>query len=373
MSEAKKRGRPKREHESQQPDLPIPKGNPTFVETIDKYLAEAKWSKRELMTSIGFGETQLYRWGRGESVPRKATVNRIAIRLAMRLDEIYGRPPEDPSPATDAIDGLLNELLEAAGFAASIEGKTGDSCWHKIANNQYWTLGYTSVPEWAIRPTRPGGKPTGKAIVYAETIGRLLGLETFWQYLNFDEMPQAIRQRQVDGIVPLMLVLPGRLFDYSFSERCSEEPFTLNAVAHSQSVEAIKNLEDLNPMQVELLFVNGELGDWGAKVLSQYENSQSFSNADEAISYMQGSVERRELTTIPILLIDSITGKYLIDRENDRGQLRLSSLTIKSIQLKTFNAFAFHPDETSLLNAVNQALPLIPCIETTKVYTKNEK
>jgi transcriptional regulator with XRE-family HTH domain len=366
MNDIKKRGRPRKEDEAEQQESSIPKGNPDFLDTIERYLAEAKWTKRELMSAIGFGETQLYRWSRGESVPRKATVNRIASQLAKRLDEIYGSLPNDPSPATDAIDSLLNELLEAAGFAASIRGKTGDDCWNKIAQNQYWVLGYTMVPEWAIPPDRPGGKPTGKAIDYAETIGRLLGIETLWQYLDFDKMPVAIRQRQVDGIVPLMLVLPGRLFDYNFSERCSKEPFTLTAIADSQSVEGADCLEALPENQVELLFVDGELGDWGARVLSQYKFNQGFPKADEAISYMQGLLERQESNKIPILLIDNITGEYLIERENDKENTKLAQLEIKSMKLTTFNAFAFHPDEKKLLEAVNQAIPLTPYIQLKK-------
>jgi hypothetical protein len=47
----------------------------------------------------------------------------------------------------------------------------------------------------------------------------LLGLWTEWKYLEFDEMPAAIRQRQVEGIVPLMLVLPEKLFDYSSEQQ----------------------------------------------------------------------------------------------------------------------------------------------------------
>ena len=370
-AEKKQRGRPRKADEAEQKELPIPKGYPDFLDTIERYLAEAKWTKRELMSAIGFGETQLYRWGRGESVPRKATVNRIAIQLAKRLDEIYGSLPSDPSPATDAIDSLLNELLEAAGFAASIRGKTGDDCWNKIAQNQYWTLGYTMVPEWAIPPDRPGGKPTGKAIEYAQTIGRLLGLETLWQYLDFDAMPEAIRQRRVDGIVPLMLVLPGRLFDYSFSLRCSNEEFILTAITDSQLVEGVECLEDLPENKVELLFVKGELGDWGAKVLSQDKSSRSFSKAEEAISYIQGVIKRKELGKTPILLIDNISGEYLIDKENKRGELRLSQLKIKRINLKTFNSFAFPPDEKKLLEAVNQAIPLTPYIQIHKPGQEN--
>jgi ABC-type amino acid transport substrate-binding protein len=355
MNETKKRGRPpKASDETDRQELSIPKGYPQFVETLEKYLIEGKWTKRELMSAIGLGDTQLYRWGRGESVPRKATVNRIAVHLAQRLDKLYGSLPNDPSPATDAIDSLLNELLEAAGFAASVKGKSSDDCWNKIAQTKCWTLGYTMVPEWSMPPDKYGNKPTGKAIEYAERVGRLLGIQTRWIYLNFDEMPTAIRQRQVDGIAPLMVVLPSRLFDYSFSDSCAdgEFSFSLSAITSSQLINGAKTLEDIAQDKVKLLFVQGELGDWGREILLQYA-SQAFSETDEAISYIAGVIERQE-DVIPILLVDSVTGAYLIKREKD---LDLLSLKVESIELDTYNAFAFHHDEKRLLESVNKAIP----------------
>ena len=258
MSEAKKRGRPpKAVEEENRQELSISKGYPQFIETVERYLIEAKWTKRELMSAIGLGDTQLYRWGRGESIPRKATVNRIAIQLARRLDELYAVLPNDPYPATDAIDSLLNELLDAAGFAGSVKGKSGDDCWNKIAQTKFWTLGYTMVPEWSMPPDRHLDKPTGKAIEYAEDVGKLLGLRTEWVYLNFDEMPTAIRQRQVDGIAPFMVVLPGRLFDYSFSDPCGDHKFHLDAITDRKLVDEAKTLEDLPRNKVQLVFVEG--------------------------------------------------------------------------------------------------------------------
>ncbi|NJR74831.1 MAG: hypothetical protein HC773_16690, partial [Scytonema sp. CRU_2_7] len=95
------------------------KNNPLkseFVQVVEKYLREAGWTNQELMNEIQIGETQLYRWARGDSVPRKAIVNRIAASLARQIDRTRQKLPHNPFPGSDEIDGIVNELLEAAGY-----------------------------------------------------------------------------------------------------------------------------------------------------------------------------------------------------------------------------------------------------------------
>jgi transcriptional regulator with XRE-family HTH domain len=373
MVSTKKPGRPKKQT-SEQPKKDISsiyeKEIPDLVSTIEKYLLEAKWTKEQLMAAIGIGETQLYRWGRGDSMPRKATVNRICGVLTRRLDELYG-DDFDPFPATDQIDAILNELLQKAGFSASVRGTSGDECWDRIAKKKSWKLGYTSVPGWAERPTHRNGKPSGKAIEYAETIGRLMGLETEWVYLNFEQMPLAIRERELDGIAPIMIVLPGRLFDFGFSNKCGFDNFTLSALIPIELAKEAKSLDDLPTRSLELVFVSGELGDWGAKVLASRYNIddsdkerriQQFDKLEQAYTYIQASVTNKE-NKISILLIDNITAKSLEDRSNkEQGSFTLKQINCY-IKLRTYNSFAFHPDEKKLIDGVNTAIDLIPLID----------
>jgi DNA-binding XRE family transcriptional regulator len=333
-----------------------------LVPTIEKYLLEAKWTKEQLMATIGIGETQLYRWGRGDSMPRKATVNRICVVLAQRLDELYGDDLHDPFPATDLIDAMLNELLQKAGFSASVRGTSGDDCWNRIANDKSWKLGYTMVPEWAEPPQRRTGKPTGIAIDYAEIIGRLMGLETEWVYLGFEEMPLAIRERSLDGIAPLMIVLPGRLFDFRFSKRCGNTDFTLSALTLEKLDQDVEKFEDLPTRLVEVIFVQGELGEWGSKVLGNTYNRKGFPDSERACTYMQACLDRyKSDKIIPVLLIDNITADFLIKKYS--AQVSLKTIDI-NISLKTYNAFGFHPDEKKLSDAVDVAIDLVPLGES---------
>ena len=326
-----------------------------FVKTVEKYVQEAAWTNQELMSQIQIGETQFYRWSRGDSVPRKAIVNRIAVSLARRRDQIQQKLPHDPLPGSDQIDEILNELLQAAGYSASVKGRGADSGWHTIAKKQAWTLGYTHIPRWSQLPERSGSKPTGLAIEYAERIGRLLGIATDWEYLTYDDMALAIRQRKVDGIAPFMLVLPGRFFDFRFSERCSQDSFRLSALISPDRAGSAACFGDLPPKSVQLLYLEGELAEWGVDVLGDSYQKKSFEDDKQAISHLRGTTER-EKDVIPVFIVDSITG-YFLANENE-----LKVMEIKSIDLETYSAFAFHPDEEKLITAVNSAIELTPKI-----------
>jgi transcriptional regulator with XRE-family HTH domain len=378
MVSTKKPGRPKKQA-AEQPKKVISwdydkKKIADFVPTIEKLLIEAKWTKEQLMTKIGIGETQLYRWGRGDSMPRKATVNRICGVLTRRLDELYG-DDFDPFPATDQLDAILNELLQKSGFSGSARGITGDECWDRIAKRKSWRLGYTGVPDWAERPTHRNGKPSGMAIEYAETIGRLIGLETEWVYLDFEQMPLAIRERELDGIAPIMIVLPGRLFDFGFSKQCGGAEFTLSALIPDKLGKDIKNLDDIPANSLELVFVRGEIGDWGARVLAdrchiadfdKSDRIQRFDTSDEAYTYIQASVANNE-NKISVLLIDNITACSLERRSQKKQDASILKRIDCFIQLKTYNAFAFHTDEEKLIGAVNIAIDLIPLINISQL------
>lgn len=367
MVESRKPGRPRKDTPPTAPRLIedlVKKDVPKLVPTIEKYLLEAQWTKEQLMAAIGVGETQLYRWGRGDSLPRKATVNRIAVVLARRLDELHGDDIHEPFPASDQMDAMLNELLQTAGFSASVRGMSGDDCWNRIARRKSWKLGYTMVPEWAEPPTRRTGRPTGRAIDYAEQIGRLMGLETEWEYLGFDEMPLAIRERRLDGIAPLMVVLPGRLFDFRFSKPCGDTKFTLSALIPSQLSEKGKNFEDLSVRSVEILYVDGELGQWGYEVFGNGYQGKSFQDSNKAIAYMKAIVGSKE-RTIPVFLLDNVTANYLRedflkDSDSDGGKQFLLSNIAVPIKMETNNAFAFHPDEVQLTNAVDISIDIFP-------------
>lgn len=337
-----------------------------FIQIVEEYLAKANWTKQEFMASLKVGEAQFYRWARGENIPTKTIVNRIAVLLARRIDEVKQNLPHNPFPASDEIDRIVNELLEVAGYSASVKGKEADITWNEIARNQVWTLGYTKVIGWLEPPERPGGKPTGLAVKYTEQIGQLLGLETVWKYLTYNEISIAVRNREVDGIAPLMLVLPGRFFDFCFSEQCSLDIFKLSAIVAPKHINSEISFEDLPSKSVKLLYVKGELGEWGANVLSDADQKkEAYEDSEHAISALLASIERNE-DLISVFLVDNLTGEILCDKakkdNSSEPQKWLQSVKLRNVNLETYAAFAFHPEEYKLLQAVNSAISMIPKI-----------
>ncbi len=317
-----------------------------FAQVVEQYIQQAKWTNQELMNAIKVGETQFYRWKRSESTPRKAIVNRIAVALADRINHIEKQEPHDLFPGSDQIDGILNELLQAAGYSASVTGKGKDSNWDKIAKNKAWTLGYTKTPISDI-PDKAGAKPRGIAIEYAEKIGRMLGLHTEWKYLSWDKMSSAIREREIDAIAPLMIVLPGRFFDYRFSEPCSMERLSLSAIISAS--KSVNYFEELPINEVELIYVKGEIGEWGVDVLDKIDQAIACQDNQEAITKLISSSQK-----IGVFLSDNITCQQIA------AQKQLHQIKFQQIKnIKTYLAFAFHPDEPQLITAVNSAIKLI--------------
>jgi len=344
-----------------------PPSQSKFIQIVESYLAEANLTKQEFMALLKVGEAQFYRWARGDNVPTKAIVNRIAVLLARRIDEVKQNLPHNPFPASDEIDRMVNKLLETAGYSASVKGREADVSWNKMHKNKVWILGYTKVPRWIEPPDRPGGKPTGLAVKYTEQIGQLLGIETIWKYLNYGEMSVAIRSREVDGIAPFMLVLPGRFFDFRFSEQCGEDFFKLSALVAPKHSNSANFFEDLPRNLIKLIYVKGELGNWGAGVFNEADNQpeNAYEDSDHAISALLGSIERNE-ELISVFLVDNLTGEVFADKTKkdypSNPEKWIQVLKIREINLETYTAFAFHPDEGKLINAVNFAINMIPKI-----------
>jgi Bacterial extracellular solute-binding proteins, family 3 len=328
-----------------------------FVRVVEKYLIDASWTKQQMMAAIKVGETQFYRWARGENIPTKALVNRIAVVLARRIDDLKGQKnSSDLFNATDQIDGMLNDLLSAAGYSASMRGRSTDACWEEISKNRAWRVGYVNVPIWAESPKRYGAPPTGKAIEYAEQVGRLLGLKTEWEYfLSWGDLNLAIMERRIHAIAPFLLSLPERLFDYRFSLPCCETAFKISAVtAENQSV-GINFLEDLPSKRTRLLYVKGEIGDWAAQVFGDTYQSRSYKTLDESVSEILSEEE-----IISVFLSDDMTCRQLEKRQEFRI---LDIHTLENVSL--FPSFAFHIDEQKLISTVNSVINMIPKISET--------
>jgi len=329
-----------------------------FIENVEVYLAKANWTKQQFMAAIQVGEAQYFRWKNSENTPTKALVNRIAVVLARRLDEVNQALPRDPFPFSDEIDSFLNELLEAAGYSASVRGKKADSSWLEINRKKEWTLGYTSVgPNWAMLPESASEMPTGIAIELAEKVGRLLGLKTNFLPIPWPEVYAAISDRKVHGIVPFMLDLPRRQFAYRLSDPWRAEGALKPAAVTPRKVGVDHIFEDLQTRHIELFCVENELGSWILNTFDErtYKRNKKheYPNLDKAISDMK-AIKLENSEVIPVFCSDHLLCEDLA-RKNGWEVLRLRDLD----GFEFYPSFAFHSDEEQLTSVVNSVLNLL--------------
>lgn len=327
-----------------------------FILIVEQYLAKAGWTKSQFMAEMQVGESQFYRWARGENIPTKAIVNRTAVTLASRFDTIDRELPHNPFPMSDKIDGLLNELLVAAGYSASVKGKAVDSCWQEIIRDGSWTIGYTNVdPKWA-KFEKPNVEPTGSAIRCAKRVAGFLGINTEWKYLTWEQMSNAISERQVHGIAPFMLAAPGRLFNHRFSDPWyGEGTFSLSGVTLPK-FNTNSFLEDLPLGRVELVYIKNEIGNYIADVLTNVYGEyklKPFEDRIKAINYLK-EFDSNNSKLVPILCSDNRSCDGIADDEG------WSIVKIRYFQkLELHPAFAFHLEEEKLTNAVNSVLKMV--------------
>lgn len=336
-----------------------------FVNVLESFLVKAEWTNQQFMAAMQVGESQFYRWARGNNVPTKALVNRSASILASRLDKVKGILKEDPFPYSDKIDFITNELLESAGYSSTVRGREVNLTWNKIAQEQVWKLGYTEIPKWIKAPDRIGDEPTGVVVEYVKEVSSFLGVKTIWKYLNWEDMPCAIVQGEVDAIAPFLIILPERFFDYRFSNPCSENFNTLSGLySPSGDIETFDSLEDISPEKVQLVSVHNELGNWAAKLYERREKYKSdhFGDADTAISYLLANSDVKS-SFIPVFLSDKLTCEAIREEHNSKSDPTplkcLELLNAKKFEkIEFYTAFAFHPDEDKLATAVNSAISL---------------
>jgi hypothetical protein len=343
-----------------------------FIQIVERYLAKTDLTKEQFAIEIiKIGEAQYYRWKRGENVPTKSMVTRVAVHLALCLDKVCQKDSPDPFPYSDRAGDLINELLEASGHIVNvgtevndaIQGKSWrlESSWDEIVNHKSWRLGFISDvdPKWIKQYSRPGNLPFGKAIEYAERIGNLLGITTEWKYVSWQNLPMAIAERQIHATAPFMLRTPGRLLQYLFSDPWIEggsigvSAITLPKIMEREGISEEISLTKLSPDRIQCLCISNEIGSWKIDSLG-YTYLTNDPIVNESLEEAVNKLKNWKSELIPILFVDDIRGQELVKKE---GWEIVNVEFGKS--LKFHPAFAFHPAEKKLVAAVNYTMGIL--------------
>ena len=342
----------------------VDKQIPSFVNRIEKYLLYGKLTKEQLMSLIGVGETQLYRWARGDSMPRKHTVNRIASAIALRIDSEYG-DQFDPYPGTDNLDGILNELLKASGFTASINGYTNDNVFNTVAKNRICRVGYMELQGFADIPSRKTSKPTGIAIEETNKVLQAIGLTPDFYKVEFHAAIAALRNGDIDLIAPTIDNLPMRQFDLALSQPLNNLRSKISTlIIKPIASENLLTFEDLAPGRTKLFYLENEMGDISKSLFGEdykyASDNIELKNLAVIVSTMNAMIQEESKIT-PVLVINSNSALELCEIEEEGREKKYKGSTNfiqlnNSTNISAQHVFACHPDETKFMNVINSAI-----------------
>ena len=118
----------------------------------------------------------------------------------------------------DTLDGMLNALLISAGYAP-VTGCRTDLIFTELSaperdRPRQLRYGWVEYPPFSYS-SRGGVK--GFAIDIMADIAKLIGVEPFPVKLDWPSLIPTLRAREIDIICPILLELPSRMFQVSFS------------------------------------------------------------------------------------------------------------------------------------------------------------
>jgi hypothetical protein len=349
----KKPERPKKNSGTNKPDLKkigiFPPNNVRLLSVIEKYIKEAKITKIELMTAIGLGEVQIYRWSRGESVPRKTTLCLLAVEICRRLDLAYGNGCMNTNLFTGKIDLVLGELLESTGYSF-ISGKIINSSWIEIDNTNIWKIGYSKYFE--VNPVGEKNQPPSGLIVnYCNSIANWFGWNIQWFLLTPEQMKPALMMSSIHTIAPCIPFSPDKFIDFNFCnpyfENITYVGITDNSVGESFNLDlSVQNAK------VKLIYIAIDIPAWFLSLFEKF-NQQIFASFDEAVAFINGEKSRNPESVV-VLIVNNITAKSLLSC----FQSKLKLLPILGMEIKLQTGFVVHPEESRLVEALNRAIDL---------------
>lgn len=340
---------------------------------IQLHLKNLDWNEVDLCEAVGkisgrekrkLSPAHLTRWQSGERGVSRFLVVRIATALALEYEQrlLEGKKPRKPKEIEDWLpkgtedlttDGLdyadwvLQEFLAAAGYVGGTiqVAEPRDVEWAKIKESKQVVIGWTNCPPWCVET--PDG-PKGPAIEITRQAVKLLCLNPQFTPapLRWDGLAPAIREREVQLVVPILMKAPWRRSDFLFSSPVSTTEFGIKVVGRKTD---LKPGSDLKTFQ--LGFVAQEIGYLAFFLLSPHHE---FVVHDDAKSSIEWIAEKQ--TRVPRLLAseentcDSIAEKHP----------HLVSQSPPELTGKTFTlAFGLHPNESEFAAALNDCIELL--------------
>lgn len=228
---------------------------------VGRHMKALGWERKALIDESGISPSQLSGYLNGTRHITKESVNRLCWAFAKgyeaqrkKADIKMSRRPLQAS--VESLDGMLNELLCAAGFPA-VQGWQPDQVYARLANPgpeqpRFLRVGWTHYEQFAEAEQGSERPSWGIAVEVMNRIAQLLDAEVRWVRLPWHRLIPDLCSGTIDMIAPFMLVLPSRMFEVRFSR-------PLPAIELGV-VGLIERSVDPTAGKMEPVFVRGE--DW---------------------------------------------------------------------------------------------------------------
>jgi hypothetical protein len=331
---------------------PLPRVEHDLAAIIEHHLQALGWNQAQLAANARISKAQLSGWlgSQTRSISRNH-VNRIACAIATG----YGW---GALPGIDNLDGILNELMRAAGYSAAL-GSAQDLVWRRLSGgeNPRLRVGWVEYPPFAFEAPGPA-LVSGIAVDITTRVGELTGCRIEWERFQWSEIIDALYKRAIDMVCPILMLLPTRLLRVRFSDPIEGIFLPINGLVHRDFRNAVvlANPEELRSDSILLNSVAGEVGQTLCGIFApKAQAEQPHGSFEEACTYLRTNPTHREL--VRCLIADETICRHWQERFPDELDLLFKSESTTKVSLPV--AFGVHPDEKLLLEMINTCITIM--------------
>ena len=329
-----------------------PRASLSLAEILTLHLSALGWSQAQLAERADVSKPQLSGWlGNQTRSVSRAHINRVACAIAMG----YGR---GSLVGVDTLDGILNELLEAAGYAA-LPGTSEDLVWTRLAGSDQPELRVGWVDYFPFAYRRDSSELTGLAVEITARLGQLTGCEVEPKRLEWNEVASAIRSRSIDLLCPILMLVPTRLLHVRFSSPIPGVLLPINALVHrNYKAELLQG--DPPRLISERMSVNTVVGEAGQTVSGIFAPRAQSERPHESFERACTSIMEEPVTSsgrVRCLVADETICAYWRDKNPDQLEVLFTDPSARKLRLPV--AFGMHPNERQLSELVNASLDIM--------------
>jgi hypothetical protein len=352
-----------------------------FLKLIQAHLKNLGWKEADLCQAVhaisGREKRKLFpahftRWKEGERGVTRFLVVRIAIAIALEYEKRLAQGKKMAKPETQsfvpewsedlATDGLdyadwvTQGFLAAAGYVGGAiqMAEPHDLSWAEVAETKVVKVGWVHCPPWSYMATT--GQVAGHAIRITQQVLQLLGLTPSFRQPAFlwDELPAAVREREIHLVIPVLMKAPWRRADFLLTDELSGQKdtgtkFGIKLLGHKA---ALTSAPDVDLQRFQLGYVREEIGQLAKFMLDDIHDTKELDTWESAEQWIT------ETNVSPPRLLAS--EESTCEATRMRHAELLKAFQPDQLKDKKFGlAFGLHPHENEFARSINECLPFI--------------